>query len=452
MSLHILILDDEKRITDELSEYLLRKKFTVYTTNDVESAYKVMEDDHIDILILDIKLKETNGLDVLKKVKGLYPSIEVIMMTAHGDMDTVIESMRLGAIDFLNKPFTYSDVQVAIERIGKFVAIQQKLNQVEERNSLISMELEKNIERNLVGKSKAIKKVLELALEAAKHDVNVLITGESGTGKEIIARIIHFASERKDHNFFPINCSAIPETLVESEFFGHKKGSFTGALQDKKGFFELTDGGTLFLDEIADMPVQLQAKLLRVIEDRKIKRIGQEKEFGVDVRILAATNHDIEKRITENKFRIDLYHRLNTFEIVIPPLRERVEDIEPLLHHFVQEFTKKSNISIPKIDINLIKDLQNYDFPGNVRELKNLTERALILSKGAKLDRSYFPFFEKKYQRSSDEQDYDLERNERDMITSALQKADYNQTKAANLLGISRHTLIRRINKYHIKT
>jgi len=452
MSLHILILDDEKRITDELSEYLLRKKFTVYTTNDVESAYKVMEDMQFDILILDIKLKKTNGLEVLKKVKGLYPSIEVIMMTAHGDMDTVIESMRLGAIDFLNKPFTHSDVQVAIERIGKFVAIQQKLNQVEERNSLISMELEQNIERNLVGKSKAIKKVLELALEAAKHDVNVLITGESGTGKEIIARIIHFASKRKDHNFFPINCSAIPETLVESEFFGHKKGSFTGALQDKKGFFELTDGGTLFLDEIADMPLQLQAKLLRVIEDRKIKRIGQEKEFGVDVRILAATNHDIEKRITENKFRIDLYHRLNTFEIVIPPLRERVEDIEPLLHHFVQEFTKKSNISIPKIDINLVKDLQNYDFPGNVRELKNLTERALILSKGAKLDRSYFPFFEKKYQRSSDEQDYDLERNERDMITSALQKADYNQTKAANLLGISRHTLIRRINKYHIKT
>ena len=450
MRLKILILDDEKRVTAELAEYLTRKNFEAFTANRVERAYKILDHNQIDILILDVRLKDRNGLEILKKVKKIYPDLEVIIITGHGDMDTVIQSMRLGAIDFLNKPFQHADVKIAIERTSKFITMQQKLERVQKRNSLISRELENNIERNLVGKSAAIKKVLKLSLEAAEYDVNVLLTGESGTGKEIIARIIHFASKRKDHNFFPVNCSAIPENLLESEFFGHKKGSFTGATQNKKGFFELTDGGTLFLDEIADMPPALQAKLLRVIEEKKIKRIGEEKEFPVDVRIVAATNHDIENMIEKKQFRLDLYHRLNTFEINIPPLRERPADIEPLLKYFINNFSQKSNLSKPKIDKNLIKYLQKYDFPGNVRELKNLTERAMIICKNGILNKRYFPLFPSNSEKQAQKGNFDLQKNEKKLVKSALRKTKYNQTKAAKLLGISRHALIRRMDKYNI--
>jgi len=451
MNLKILILDDEKRVTEELSEYLVRKNFDAFTANRVEKAWEILHDNQIDVMILDLRLKNTSGLEILKKVKKDYPDLEVIMITGHGDMDTVIESMRLGAIDFLTKPFKHTDIKIAIERTGKFINMQQKLNRVQKRNSLISRELENNIERNLVGKSAAIKKVLKLSLEAAEYDVNVLLTGESGTGKEIIARIIHFASKRKDHNFFPVNCSAIPENLLESEFFGYKKGSFTGANRNKKGFFELTDGGTLFLDEIADMPPALQAKLLRVIEEKKIKRIGEEKEFPVDVRIVAATNHDIENMIKKKQFRLDLYHRLNTFEINIPPLRERTEDIEPLLKYFVNNFSQKSDLEKPKIDKNLINHLRKYDFPGNVRELKNLTERAMIICKNGILNEKCFPLITPSSNRKNPEkEDFDLQKNEKNLIKTALQKTEYNQTKAAKLLGISRHALIRRIDKYNI--
>lgn len=451
MDLKILILDDEKRITEELSEYLERKKFSVFPANKVVDAYNVLKSNEIDIMILDIRLKENNGLDVLKKVKMLYPDLEVIMITAHGDMETVIQSMRLGAIDFLTKPFKHFEVNIAIERTGKFIKMQHKLQQTEDRNSLISLELEDRIEKDFIGEGKAIKKVLDLSLQAAQYpDVNVLIEGESGTGKEIIARIIHFASERKKFNFFPVNCSAIPETLLESEFFGHRKGSFTGAAHDKKGYFELTNGGTLFLDEIADMPLRLQAKLLRVIEEKKIKRIGDNKEFEVDVRIVAATNHNIENMIESSKFRLDLYHRLNTMMINIPPLRERVEDIEPLLKYFVQSFSNKIKRNPPRISADLISHLKNYNFPGNVRELKNLIERALIINNSSVLDIECFPITTKS--KTVDlgdlEIDLNLERNEKKLIGIALEKTDQNQTKAARILGISRHALIRRLKKY----
>ena len=451
-NLKILVLDDEKRITEELSEFLKRKKFIVFESNEVTTAFQILNNNQIDILILDIRLKDASGLDVLKDVKIRFPELEVIMMTGHGDMNTVIESMRLGAIDFLKKPFLSIDVKIAIERTGKFIKMQRELKQIEDRNSLISMELENNIERNLIGESEAIRKVLDITLNAAKYnEVNVLITGESGTGKEIIARIIHFASERKKKNFFPVNCSAIPETLMESEFFGHKKGSFTGALSDKKGFFELTDGGTLFLDEIADMPLNLQAKLLRVIEEKKVKRIGEDNEFSVDVRIVAATNHDVEKLIGEDKFRLDLYHRLNTLIIEIPPLRERPDDIEPLLKHFIGNFSQKIKINPPEIHKNLISELKKYDFPGNVRELKNLTERALILSKSSILDKDCFPLkWKNKITEIAEDADYNLERNEINLIKSALHKTNNNQTKAAELLGISRHSLIRRMNRFNL--
>jgi transcriptional regulator with PAS, ATPase and Fis domain len=324
---------------------------------------------------------------------------------------------------------------------------------MEERNSLISKSLEDKIERNFIGESKKIQEVLDLAMTAAKFpETNVLITGESGTGKENIARIIHYSSDRKDNIFMGVNSSAITESLLESEFFGHKKGSFTGAIADKKGFFEVCDQGTLFLDEIADMPMALQAKILRALEEKKITRVGDTDQISVNFRIIAATNHDIDQLIRDCKFRLDLMHRLNTLHIHIPPLRERVEDIEPLLRYFMAEFSVKLNKRSPEIGKQVIDFLKKYDFPGNVRELKNMSERAIILAKDDKLQESDFPINEKNV--SGTESLFgtlNLQENEIRIIRHALRENEYNQKATSDVLGITRDALIRRMKKYKIR-
>ena len=332
---------------------------------------------------------------------------------------------------------------------------QQKLKKVKRefqnqnnKIKLISKELEQKIEKSLIGRSKSIQKVLDIAMTAASYpNVNVLITGENGTGKEIIARIIHFASKRKKYPFFPVNSSSIQNTLAESEFFGHKKGAFTGAIKDQKGYFELAHKGTLFLDEIADMNLPLQAKLLRAIEEGKIKKIGSNKEIEIDVRIISATNKDISKLLKVRKFRIDLYHRIKVVEINIPPLRERKQDIEPLLIHFVDHFTKVFNTERPSIDINVIDHLCNYSFPGNVRELKNLIERAMILSKNNDLTPADFPINESGKVNSIKNQPLSIV----EKIKRALKENDFNQKKAAEQLDMSRYELIRKMKKFGIK-
>jgi transcriptional regulator with PAS, ATPase and Fis domain len=279
----------------------------------------------------------------------------------------------------------------------------------------------------------------------------VLITGESGTGKENIARIIHFASKRKDNIFCAVNSSAITDTLLESEFFGHKKGSFTGALMDKKGFFEISDQGTLFLDEIADMPLNLQAKMLRAIEEKKVTRVGDTNTIATDFRIISATNHELDHLVDEKKFRLDLIHRLNTLHIHIPPLRERPEDIEPLLIYFAEDFATKFNKPISPIDKEVIPMLKSYDFPGNVRELKNLMERAIILSKGNPIGIKDFPLKTKSKSEATDETaNLNLEENEVELIRLALHNCGNNQNAAAKALGIQRMALARKMQKYNI--
>lgn len=390
-----------------------------------------------------------NGLDVLEKVKEEYPETEVIMISGYGDMEMVIKAMRRGASDFIRKPFQVMDIQVAVERTGKFVQLQKKLTTAENRGSLVSKELEGIIEKDFIGESNAIKKVLQIALKAAKDkDVNVLITGENGTGKEIISRIIHYGSPRVKQVFAPVNSSAIPSTLLESEFFGHVKGAFTDAREDKKGYFELANQGTLFLDEIADMPFALQAKLLRAIEENKIKKVGSNKEIPVDVRIISATNKNIEELICQDKFRIDLYHRINTIEINIPPLRKRPEDIKPLLTHFVKSFSQKKNLPTPKISTSLITKLQSYHFPGNVRELRNMVERALILLEGDELLPEDFPLKGENAKKTFQNETLCIEQHEQYLIKEALKRCDMNQTHAAELLCISRDALKRKIKKY----
>jgi DNA-binding NtrC family response regulator len=448
----ILILDDEKQFTEELSGFFLGSDFESFEANTAAEGEKILSNHNIDLMILDVRLPGVNGLDILKEVKVKYPYMEVIIISAHGDMDTVIKAMRLGAFDYLRKPFRFIDIQIAIERTQKYLQMHRKLKQMEEKNSLISRSLEEKIDRQFIGISPQIKEVFEQAITASKYpDANVLITGESGTGKENIARIIHYSSNRKDNLFCAVNSSAITETLLESEFFGHKKGSFTGAIADKMGFFEVCHQGTLFLDEIADMPFNLQAKILRATEEKVITRVGDTNQIRTDFRIISATNHDLEKNVEKKKFRLDLLHRLNTLHIHIPALRERSEDIEPLLSYFLNLYSIKFNKTILTVSKEALQVLKEYDFPGNVRELRNMTERAIILCKGKILELNDFPIKQKKLSISEDHlTSLNLKSQEVKILQEALLRCKYNQQAAAEALGITRDALIRKMKKYDI--
>lgn len=449
----VLVIDDERSFTEEMQELLQNTGFKAFVANTARQGLNILKCQQIDLLILDIRLPGVNGLDILKEVKGIYPKMEVIIVSAHGDMESVIRAMRLGALDYLRKPFRHVDFQIAIERTQKFLDLNRKLQVMEEKNSLISKSLGEKIERNFIGESQKIQEVLGLALTAAEFpDTNVLITGESGTGKENIARIIHYSSKRKDNVFCAVNSCAITESLLESEFFGHKKGSFTGAINDKKGFFEVSDQGTLFLDEIADMPFSLQGKILRAIEEKKITRVGETEQIKVNFRIIAATNHDIDQLVSEKKFRLDLIHRLNTLQLHIPPLRERMEDIEPLLNHFVSEFSVRMNKPHLKIDKSIVSILKKYQFPGNVRELKNMTERAVILSKGNLLTAHDFPLKTSVSSSGGSRNELlTMQEQEVRLLRQALKDHGYNQRAAADALGMTRDSLIRRMKKHNIR-
>lgn len=451
IKLRVLILDDEADFADELKEFLQLRDFEVYTANTPGEGFESLRRRPYDLMILDIRLPGMSGLEILKQVRKLYPSMEVIIISGHGDMDTVIQAMRDGAIDYLRKPFRHVDIQLSIERTEKYLKLYRQFREIQDQHSLISSELERMIDRNFIGESRPIRQVLELAATAAKYPgTNVLITGESGTGKEIIARIIHFSGEQRNHSFCAVNSSAVSDSLLESEFFGHVKGSFTGAITDKKGYFEVANGGTLFLDEIADMPFALQAKLLRAIEEKKIKRVGGTDEITVDFRIISATNHHVESLIESRQFRLDLFHRLNTLTIHIPPLRERPEDIEPLLRYFVNYFAAKLNKALPKISAQLIETLKDYSFPGNVRELRNMVERAMIFCNTQTLSAIDFQFSDKKGGKPGAPVILNLEEQEQTLILAALNECGYNQVMAAKMLGISRDSLIRRMKKFNI--
>lgn len=450
--LRVLILDDETDFTEELKEFLQLRDFEVYTASTPGEGFESLRRRPYDLMILDIRLPGMSGLDILKQVRKLYPAMEVIIISGHGDMDTVIQAMRDGAIDYLRKPFRHIDIQLSIERTEKYLKLYREFCEIQDRHSLISGELERMIDRTFIGESPAIRKVLDLANTAARYpSTNVLVTGESGTGKEIVARVIHYASKQNKEPFCAVNSSAVSDSLLESEFFGHVKGSFTGAITDKKGYFEMANKGTLFLDEIADMPFALQAKLLRAIEEKTIKKVGGSEEIQVDFRIIAATNHQVENLIESRQFRLDLYHRLNTLTIHIPPLRERPEDIEPLLQYFVNHFSIKLNKPIPKINAQLVESLKGYDFPGNVRELRNMVEKAMIFCNTQTLSPIDFQLNGQIHNQTTKTVVFNLEEQEQNLILQALNDCGYNQVMAARMLGISRDSLIRRMKKFNIK-
>lgn len=457
-SLRILILDDEKIFRDEIREFLENDSFTVFSAGLPSEAFEILDKNEVDILILDLRLPEMDGFTILEKVKKKFPHIEVIMITGHGDMDAVIKAMRLGAMEFFPKPFRLLDIKAAIKRTRRFIDLTHQLKEINQSYQLVSKDLRDNVGYEIIGKSKPIQQVLELMSKVAQVEhTSVLITGESGTGKELVARGIHYLSSRKNSYFHAVNCSAIPDTLFESEFFGHKKGAFTGANEDKAGWFEIANGGTLFLDEIVDMQPAMQSKLLRVLEDSRTRRLGANSDQKVDVRIIAATNQNIQDLIDSNKFRNDLYFRLNSFEINIPPLRERPEDIPLLIKYYIDLLSQRMNKRISRVEDEVINAAMEYNFPGNIRELRNMVERAIILAETDKLSINEFTFpgltrAAKDLEKSvPSEYIYDLEELERTTILKALNRCDNKKTEAAQLLNITRQSLDRRLDKHNIK-
>ncbi|MUP38215.1 sigma-54-dependent transcriptional regulator [Labilibaculum euxinus] len=455
-NLRILILDDEKLVRDELEEFLIDPNFRIFKAGSPSEAFDIMDKNEIHIAIIDVNLPEMNGLDVLEKVKHDFPEIEVIMISGYSEMDSVIHSMRLGASDFFTKPFRLRDVESAIERTKKFVHLKKSLIEVKRNYSIISEEFQKAMGYEIIGDSPQMKNLINLIGKVAKtENTSVLITGESGTGKELVARAIHYLSSRKENYFYAVNCSAIPESLFESEFFGHTKGAFTGASASKVGWFEAANKGTLFLDEIGDLQLNLQTKFLRVLEDRKIMKVGSNIEIPFDTRIIAATNQNIEGLHSEKGFRLDLYHRISSFIIHLEPLRNRKEDIPLLLDYFVKYFNRVMGKNISEIDGAVIRRLLTYEFPGNVRELKNMVERAVIICDGNRLSLSHFqlthPKEEKRRIDFSTDENLDLELVEMDCIRKALERSNNNKSKAADLLNITWQSLDRRIKKYKIE-
>lgn len=447
----ILIIDDDP-LYRRLSSSILKERFDVFTAESPSVGFSILQKENIDYVISDYRMPEMSGLEVLEKVKREYPYIEVIMISDSGDMDTVIEALRRGAVDYFKKPFTPADIWMSIEKINKYAELNKNYREEKNKNSLLKKVVDNELGLQMVGSSKIMADIkMQMKMVAQTPDTSVLILGESGTGKELVARGIHNMSARKDEVFAAVNMSAIPENLFESEFFGHKKGSFTGAIADKTGWFESTNKGTLFLDEIGEMTHSLQVKLLRVLEDRKFVKVGSQNAHAFDVRIVAATNKAVDVISNGKDFRTDLFHRIGTFIIYMPPLRDRKEDIPELLDYFVDMFAKKMGRNINNIDANVYEQLKAYHFPGNIRELRNIVERAIILCNDKTLGFQHFSIV-----KQSDtafnlhDEMFDLEEIEKRTIMKALEKTNFNKSEAARLLNIEWNALHRRLQKFKL--
>ncbi len=456
--LNILIVDDEQGYLDEISEYLTDCDFSTFTAGTPKEALAIVKQQQVDIAIVDLKLPQMNGIELMRQILGIDDSIAIIMISGHGDIDSVIEAMRAGATDFFPKPFNLTDIRISIERTRKYVDLSHKLNTAQNTVDVLKCTLEKEGRHPIVAQSDAMKTIVQQMRQVANQPYfDVLITGESGTGKELVARGIHHLDETTNGVFYDINCTAIPETLFESEFFGHEKNAFTGAQTTRKGCFELANGGTLFLDEIGDMPLSMQVKLLRALEERRIRRIGAPRDIQLNLRVIASTNRDLRSLIQQGIFRQDLYFRLNRFGLHIPPLRHRTDDIPPLMDFFGMNTARDMKRDALPIAKSVRNRLVKYPFPGNIRELRNMIEKANILAgaDAAELDEKCFPDlfqFDPLYSPVYDGLNLQrLEEIEAQMIRKALEQAVGNKTRAAELLGITRTSLNRRIAKYTLE-
>jgi len=428
----ILIIEDELNFLEILSMYFSEKGYGVVTASTGEEA--VEKFNGVDLVISDIKLPgEIDGIGILERIKKTLPDIPVVLITAYASVKGAVKALKLGAVDYIIKPFDLEELEIIVKKALQSYELKREVEEL--RRELESI----YEEQKFVVKSPCMEKVIDLVKRVAPKDVNVLITGESGTGKNLLARIIHNLSPRKKRNFVSINCAAIPETLLESELFGYEKGSFTGAYSRKRGLFEMAQGGTLFLDEISNMSPMMQVKLLNALQERKIRRVGGEREIDVDVRIVTATNTDIEKAVGKGEFREDLFYRLDVVRVEIPPLRERKSDIPLLAQHFVEIYGEKFGKKIIGLEKEAMKALENYSWPGNVRELENAIERAVALEDGKYIGLSSLP--ERVTENVELNEEFNLEKYiEREMkkyLSSAYKKAEGDKKKAAEILGIS---------------
>lgn len=449
--INILVIDDDA-VYRRLSSSILKERFNVFTADSPSAGFAILRSNKIDYLVCDYRLPEMDGLMVLEKVKAEFPNTYFIMISDSGNMDTVIEALRNGAVDYFKKPFTPADIWMSIERTKKIAELNKTIKTEKIKNQHLKEIVDNEFGVDIIGSSRQLLEIKnQMRMVAQTPDTSVLILGESGTGKELVARGIHNLSNRKNELFGAVNMSAIPENLFESEFFGHKKGSFTGAVSDKTGWFETTNKGTLFLDEIGEMSPALQVKLLRVLEDRTYIKVGSQNEQKYDVRIVAATNKSISEISNGKNFRLDLFHRIGTFIIYLPPLRERPDDIVDLAFYFTRKYAHRLAKDIDSIHSDTVNLLKKYSFPGNIRELRNLIERAVILCRGNELLPTHFNFLSTyENDNTSTHEIYDLEELERITILKAMKRCNYNKSEAAKLLNIEWNALYRRIQKYKI--
>lgn len=453
----ILILDDEQSMCALIKNIVENFNFKAKTFISPHKALNALEKEKYDMALVDIKMPEMSGIDFLKKALEFDKEMPVVMITAYGSIDNAVECMKLGAFDFVTKPFQADEIKIIIDKII------ERRNLIKE-NILLKQQIKESfIQQEIVGKSKKILEILEFAGKVANSKLKVLITGESGTGKELLARYIHFKSERRDKPFVPVQCSLLPETLFESELFGHKKGSFTGAIEDKEGLFEYANGGTLFLDEIGDITLNVQGKLLRFLQEQELRKVGDLKTKILDVKIISATNKNLEQLVNQKQFREDLYYRLKVITINLPPLRERKEDIPILVSYFVNNMSREMKQKIT-IDANCYDYLMNYEWPGNIRELKNCIENAILISDRGivKLDNikqilNSFPE-RKKVISNSIEQEINYKKAkqillndfEKEYLTALLKKTEGNITKAAKIAGIDKKNFWLKLKKNKI--
>ncbi len=441
---HILIVDDERIMRDSLSAWLLEEGYQVEAVEDGARALKKAKTESWDVLLVDLKMPGMDGIEVLQEVKKISENIPVIIMTAYATVDTAVRAMKEGAYDYIVKPFNPEEIGLAIRKI---IAYQDLLKE----NIYLRHELQMKYKfMDIIGKSHKMQEVLALVKTVAKSNSTILIQGESGTGKELVARAIHNSSLRSEGPFVAVSCAALPESLLESELFGHERGAFTGAVSQKKGRFELADTGTLFLDEIGDVSPKTQVGLLRVLEEREFRRVGGTQVIKTDVRIISASNKDLKTLVEAGTFREDLYYRINVVSIQLPPLRDRKEDIPLLVQHFLNKYCIENKKDIEGLSHEVSRLLMAYDWPGNVRELENVIERAVVVAKERLIVPDDLPLLTKPDTKFKPTADMPLREVEREHILRALESNHWNISKTAKKLGIDRNTLSSKISKYEI--
>ncbi len=439
----ILVVDDEAAMRESLTDWLMEDEYEVSQASSGEEAISMVKEKSFEVVLLDLKMPGMDGLETMKGLKEICPDTEIVMMTAYATVDTAVQAMRVGAFDYMVKPFDPDEIEIHIQKI---IAHKELVDE----NILLRKKLEEKYQFDeIIGKCDLMQDLFDMIARVAPTDSTVLITGESGTGKELVAQAIHGNSPRCFMPFIPINCGALPDSLLESELFGYEKGAFTGAEHAKRGRFEMADNGTLFLDEIGDISLKMQVDFLRVLQQKEIRRLGSEEMKKVNVRIVAATNRDLQKAIREKRFREDLFYRLNVISIHIPPLRDRKEDISLLLKSFIRRYCMEMNKEEVGIAPSALKLLLDYDWPGNVRELENIVERALVIGTSREIVPADLPFASSGPDTRSLPKS--LKKMEKFHITGILDENKWNISKAARELDIDRQTLYNKIEKYQIK-